>query len=736
MKIAGNKLSDRHSSKVLGAVAGTLCLFTGATLWAQPGAREGFNGVDARRGAELYRDNCGQCHGMQREGVTAPALRGTTFSGVWHSAGELNEFIAASMPPSAPGSLGKEAYRDIAAYLLQSSTDVPGQAAGTTKLPQAITFGHPLPGAEGVAEVSKGSANVDILKALQLPPRKADQEKFRNYHPITDAMILYPSAGDWLTWRGTVDNNGYSPLKQINRSNVKHLELVWAWPMATLGQQQTTPLVHDGIMFIATNNNVVEALNAQTGDLIWEYRHSMTEFAPSAGYQKIQPIRQKNSISLYGDKVILATADAKLVALDAKSGAVAWTKQVLDPKLGYGYTTGPIVINGKIISGISGCSITGTAGGCYIMAHDVTDGRELWRFNTIANPNDPALEASWRGVPSTNRWGGALWITGAYDPETDLTYWGVGAPGPYSELIRGTRDGEVLYTNSTVALNATTGKIVWSYSHLPRDNWDMDSPFERMLIDVDKRGKKERLLVTVAGKDGIAFGLDRVTGQYRWSRETVFQNIVKNVDPTTGKVAINTDLIQQKVGKKALVCPSGSGGKLWQAAAYSPLTKDIYVPLAESCNEVTPIVTEFTEGNTVASTRFGPRVLPKDIKDAGLLVALQVEDGEPRWRHTQRATFTSSVLTTGGHLLVVGDAARYLKIFDQDTGKLLWETRLNAPIGGSPITYEVAGVQYLAVPTGFSTQALTSAPLFPEIAVPSGSGNSLFVFRLPQAAKH
>lgn len=709
--------------------------FAGTMLMAQ--SRGTYESADLKRGADLYLANCAQCHGIHREGGVAPALKGATFTSTW-SAADLNEFISTTMPPSAPGRLGKAAYSDIVGYLHQPDRPAtPNQVNATTAtqaFPQAFTFGKPLPGNGNATlqAVPQASPNVDLMKALQLPPRAADQGRFKNYLPVTDAMLLQPPAGDWLTWRRTMDNKGYSPLKRINRSNVKKLELAWAWPMPALGQQQTTPLVHGGMMFLASNNNIVEALDARTGDLIWEYRHPMAEFPVSAGYQRIQPIRQKNSITLYGDMVILATADAKLVALNAKSGAVVWSKQVLDPAMGYGYTTGPIVANGKIISGISGCSITGTAGGCYVMAHDPESGKELWRFNTIANPDDLALEASWRGVPSANRWGGALWVTGSYDPETNLTYWGVGSAGPYSELIRGTGDGDILYTNNTIALDATTGRLAWHYSHLPRDNWDMDSPFERMLIDVAEGSKLRHLLVTVAGKNGIAFGLDRKTGQFLWSRETVYQNIVKKIDPVTGKVELNTDLIQTEVGQKKLICPSGSGGKLWQAAAYSPLTQQVYVPLAESCNEVTPAITEFSEGNAVGAARFGPRVLPKDVTEAGMLAAIRARDGKLEWRHTQRAIFTSSVLTTGGGLLIVGDAGRYLKIFNQTTGKLLWQTRLNAPVGGSPITYEVDGVQYLAIPTGFSTQAITAAALFPEIGLPSGAGNSLFVFRLSQ----
>jgi alcohol dehydrogenase (cytochrome c) len=551
----------------------------------------------------------------------------------------------------------------------------------------------------------------------------------RSYSPVTNDMVLNPPVSDWLMWRRTLDNEGYSPLKQINTKNVGDLELVWAYPMSSDGEQEVGPLVHDGVMFLSTNDNIVDALDAKTGDLIWEYRNPHPDLPASWGYQLNQARRQKESIALYGDKVILTTVDAKIVALDAKTGKVDWQTQAFDSSKGYSYTVGPLVVNGKIITAISGCSIAGTAGGCYISANDANTGKLLWRFNTIDDPKNPAQEASWNGVPAENRWGGTPWTIGAYDPKSDTTFWGIGMPGPYSQLIRGSGDGDVLYTNNTLALDASTGERKWNFSHLPGDNWDLDSPFERVLVDANENGKTEHLLVTVAGKDGIAFGLDRDTGKYLWSKDTVYQNVVKSIDKN-GKVTLNPDVIPKAVGQQVFVCPTVSGGKLWMAGAYSPLTQAYYVPVAESCNTVTPTVTEFTPGNAVGATTFGPRVLPEGVKNAGVIDAFNVKDGSQLWKYAQRPTFTSSLLTTGGGLVIGGDAGRYLLAVDQKSGKVIWKTRLNAPIGGSPMTYEVDGVQYLAVPTGFSAQAASSAGEFPEVAVPSGSGNSIFVYKL------
>lgn len=729
-----------------------------------------FTLAQARRGQSVYDANCAMCHGAHLEGGNAPALAGSAMAQKFGSAADLFSYVSATMPPFSPGKLGEQRYLDILAYILNANGAQPGEReitaaslhsinladlvatnAGTAArargaenlpeagVPQAFTWGKDLP-----RRVSEGGEAGKLPQKITAAiPDRIDSaaggagtlRAKRSYAPVTNAMVLDPPIGEWLMWRRTLDTQGYSPLDQINRKNVADLELAWAWPMAETGQQQTAPLVHDGIMFIASTDNVVQALDAATGDLIWEYRHALPELPAAWGYQRYQPRRQKGSIALYQDKVILAAADARLVALDARTGRIIWQTQAFDYSRGYGYTVGPLVVSGKIISGISGCSIAGTAGGCYIAAHDVETGKELWRFNTLDDPRNPAQEASWGPVPPGQRWGGSAWATGSYDPRTNITFWGTGQPGPYSELLRGTGAGNVLYTDSTLALDADTGERRWHYQHLPQDNWDMDSPFERILVDARVGGQLRHLLVTVAGKNGIAFALDRDTGEFLWARDTNVQNVVARID-RDGTVHINEALVPRAVGDEKFICPSVWGGKSWQAAAYSPLTQLFYAPVAESCNTQAPIRGEFVAGNYVGSITAGPRVLPPGVSAAGVIDALSVVDGTRKWRHSQRAILSSSLLATGGGLLFAGDAGRYLKAFDQATGEVLWQVRLNAPIGGFPMTYAIDGVQYLAVPTGYSAQAGSAAALFPEIPLPSGAGNSLFVFRLRAAVKH
>lgn len=565
-----------------------------------------------------------------------------------------------------------------------------------------------------------------LVLGLALTAVGLAQSPFDRYRPVTDQMILKPEPGQWLNWRGTLDLQGYSPLNQINRLTVSRLELAWAVPMPSTGLNEIAPLVHDGIMFIASNDNIVQAYNAVTGDLLWTFRHTFPEM--KGRYHANQAKRQKNSISLYKDRIIMTTVDSKLISLEAKTGKVVWQKQVLDGSKGYSYTAGPFVVDGKIISGISGCSITGTAGGCFIMAHNADTGEELWRVNTLADTSRPEVEASWKGVPQENRWGGTPWTTGSYDPATGLTFWGTGMPIPYTEIIRGSKDGDVLYTNSTLAIDSKTGKISWYYQHLPRDNWDLDHPFERVLVDVPVNGKMTKMMVSIPGKTGIVYALDRNSGKFMWSRETVYQNAVARIDQTTGKVFPNEEIIPKEIGQEVLFCPAFSGGKLWMAVAYSPLTTSLYAPLNETCQTLRPRTQDFLPGEAVGAIQSGPRRLAPGQDKAGAVFSVDVTTGQIKWVYRQRPTISSSILTTGGGLLFVGDSARYLMALDQKTGEVVWKTRLNAPIGGYPMTYMVNGVQYLAVPTGDNTHA-NAAGLFPEIPYVSGS-NSMYVFRV------
>ena len=565
--------------------------------------------------------------------------------------------------------------------------------------------------------------------------------QFENYEPVTDAEVLNPDPEDWIQWRRTVDNWGYSPLDQINRENVADIRMSWSWAMPVGGLQEVAPLVRDGVMFLGLNQGIVQALDATTGDLIWEYRHPLPEFA--GGYHARQADRQKNTIMLYEDKVYLTTPDAKIVALQADSGQVVWDVQVHDWEVGYSYTAGPLVLNGKVFTGVSGCSMTGTAGGCYITAHDAESGEELWRLNTQYDPNNPELEETWGGLPLENRWGLTPWTTGSYDAETNMLFWGTGMPIPYPEIIRGTNGGSVGYSNSTLAIDADTGEVVWHYQHLPRDDWDLDSPFERLVLEtaiapnadeVDwlnpniTPGDEHRIVLTVPGKYGTAFAHDLETGEPLWIRHTAHQNVISGFTED-GKVITNEELIAQNMDDSFMVCGGRGLGKLWMAGAYSPNSNTFFVPVAESCRELTPRVVEFRPGESVGSQSQGPAQPAPGEDTVGRLYAINASTGEMEWEIKQGPNFSSSVLTTGGGLVIAGDGGRVVRAFDEDTGEELWSTRLNTTVAGHPMTYMVDGKQYIAVPTGPNAQTNGSTDLFDETFV--AAGNSLFVFELP-----
>ncbi|MBI2186514.1 MAG: PQQ-binding-like beta-propeller repeat protein, partial [Acidobacteria bacterium] len=286
------------------------------------------------------------------------------------------------------------------------------------------------------------------LSAMVLGVLEAQGPPARSFTPVTDATLRNPSPNDWLHWRRTLDGWGYSPLSQITRDNVGQLQLVWSWAMRP-GSNQATPLVYNGVMYLANPGSSVQALDAATGDLIWEYEREY-EGAQGAGDR---PMR---GLAIWDDKIYVTTADAHIVALDARTGRVAWDVTVADNRKGYTYTSGALVVSGKIVAGMTGCSRY-KDDVCFISAHDGRTGKELWRTSTIARPGEPGGE-TWGDLPLMFRAGGDAWITGSYDPAANLIYFGTAQAKPWAQVVRGT-DGDALYTNATLALNPDTGKI-------------------------------------------------------------------------------------------------------------------------------------------------------------------------------------------------------------------------------------------------------------------------------------
>lgn len=566
-----------------------------------------------------------------------------------------------------------------------------------------------------------------LALSAAVPAAMAQDAPIDKVTPVTDEMLVNPPDGDWLMWRRTYNGWGYSPLDQINKDNVKGLQLAWSWSMSP-GRTQETPLVHDGIIYIQNADQTVQALDAATGDLIWEYRYEL----PDA----VSPGGERNK-AIYGDKLILATRDAHVIALDTKTGKLIWDQQVADYAKGWGYTSGPIVAEGVVIQGMTNCG-NGQPGGCFFTGHDVETGKELWRINTIAHGDTPEGN-SWNGLPLEARHGASAWIAGSYDPDQKLIFAGVGQPYPWIAEINGllpkSSDPKVtndaLYTDSTLAIDPKTGELKWYHQYLKTDTWDLDYVYERMLIDMPIDGKDTKTVVT-SGKLGILEALDRTNGDWLWAKETVPQNVVQSIDPKTGEKTINPEVIPH-IGQTTVNCPADPGGRAWQALSYSPKTKAIYMPTVEFCSNTTPQPldpgTIYTGGGRAVFDRVKR---PDSDGNIGQVRAISVADQSEMWQYRQYAPVTSSTLPTGGGLVFVGSLDRKLLAFDDTTGDLLWSSgKLSNSLESFPVTYEANGKQYVAITASFGSGLGRLQSLTPDIKLPGNNPVTLYVFALP-----
>lgn len=556
--------------------------------------------------------------------------------------------------------------------------------------------------------------------------------------PVTDSMLEKPDPGDWLMWRRTLDGWGYSPLDTIDRQNVGRLRLAWKREM-TAGIQEATPLVYRGTMYLPNPADVTQAVDGATGQLIWEYRRPLPDDLTQ--YLSGSPLKNRN-FAIYDDKIIDLGADDFVYAIEASTGKPAWSTRIQDYReLPAIQGSGPIIARGKIFSGRA-CDYRYSGDGCVITAHDAKTGKELWRFHTIPKPGEPGDE-TWGGVPPELRRHVGAWMPPSFDPALNILYMGTSVTSPAPKFLLAGNDKQYLYHNSTLAIDATTGKLKWYYQHVV-DHWDLDHPFERILVDTAVapdasevawinprivKGERRKVVTGIPGKTGIIYTLDRQTGEFLWARPTNFQNVVGKIDGATGAVTVNPEALFTKTTDERLICPTTNGGKNWPAGAYSPLNNALFMPVQNTCAVESPTADKISSPPSSAyMIRSRQQRLAPGADSVGTIHAVSVETGKTLWKFNSRSGVLP-LMATGGRLVFGGDVNGNFRAFDQDTGKVLWEINLGSPVDGFPVTYTANGKQYVAVSTGTSLVSSGVSRLAPELK--QGSENAIYVFALP-----
>ena len=675
--------------------------------------------ADETPGDAAYEQYCGECHGATLRGSAhGTPLKGKAFNEKWSGAEDaLFRYVRQSMPPADTGTLSDSLQLAILRHIADVNADE--QSADKTIDPDRFTVAL----AEQAPVDSEEWENWSGAGAIEAAARNKggfSNRVVENFQPVTEAMLANPAPGDWLSWRRTRDGTGFSPLRQVTQANVGDLTLAWVLAMHD-GSNQGTPLVHNGVMYLTHPGNIIQAVEADSGELIWEYVHEFPKEARTLG----GPTR---NIAIYQDKLFLSTYDAALVALDARTGKKLWQTAKADYREAYTHTSGPIVGGGVVLSGINGCELY-TKDGCFITGHDPETGEELWRTSTIALPGEPHGD-TWGGHPAELRAGSDTWIAGSYDHELQLFFIGTSQAKPWVAASRGmSTEDAALYTNSTLALDPGTGEIKWFFQHVPGETIDMETGFERILVDIDGTPA----LLTI-GKDGILWKLDRRTGEFLDLVETLPQNIYASIDRKTGTLRYRQDIASAGVNDTIVACPGIYGGHNWQAAAADPTASTVFVPLHQLCSDMVGREIELEPGGGGYGGDSRTYAMPETAGNLARLAAYDTGTLEERWSIQQRAMFLTGALATAGGLVFIGDVDRYFKAFHSGTGELLWQARLGAPLHGYPISYSVDGEQYIAVPTGIGVFRALTAVVSPEIYQPT-NGQALYVFKLPEGRK-
>lgn len=550
----------------------------------------------------------------------------------------------------------------------------------------------------------------------------AAQPAGRDFEPISNERLHDPEPGDWLSYRRTYDVTAFSPLTGINRRNVDELRVVWSYSMRDNSRWVMTPIVANGLMYLSEGSGRVVAFDAVSGELVWTQTRQMPDdigVSEAAGRHR--------GVSIYGDTIYWGTADSHLLALDARTGAIRWDVTTADYHDREGHAHPPLIADGKVFIGMAGGDFAARG---KLQAFDAETGEHLWTFYTIPGREDPGAE-TWDWNAPFPPAGAATWNTISFDPELNLVYAPTGQPSPWTTATRGL--GDSLYTNSVVAIDADTGELRWHYQLVPADEWDR-ATYESMLVDLEIDGVVRKALIQT-GKIGWGVVLDRATGEFLHAFRTAYDNTITGwtdegrpiYDPKTIPLVADVDS-----GKVFEICPHIHGARNLQAPSYSPVTGLYYLGVNNSCMNaqvVTPVMSRVGLTGVTYTASLAP-----GYDYVGEFVAFDPVTGEREWvyRPESGTPMTASALSTAGGVVFGGTADRQFFALNDETGELLWSTRLNGDISGAPITYEIDGRQYLTVTAGGRIAPTTTLGRLVGVDVPQGQGGgAVWVFALP-----
>ncbi|HEY4971132.1 MAG TPA: PQQ-binding-like beta-propeller repeat protein [Steroidobacteraceae bacterium] len=628
----------------------------------------------AQIGAQIYSGSCSVCHGSKLQGGAAPALTGPVFAqslkATYTTASALFALISTQMSVNNPGSLSKNQYAQVLAFILAKN----GYPAGSgpldgAHLDKVALLPYPNQDAKTAPDANLEIANIGSANGLLVgaPPEKAGVT-------ISDAMMgsvdSHPT--DWLLHGRDYSNQRFSPLKDINAGNVSSLAPVALVQTGITSSFETTPIVVNGVMYATTpvvdNKMKILAIRANSGEIIWESTYTLGDFKICCG-----PVNRGAAVG-YGN-VYVVTLDDRLIALDAASGEVRWNVGVADPTVGYSETMAPQVYKGKIIVGSAGGEwpIRG-----FVAAYDAATGKEVWRWHST-DPKSFAGEAWQRG-------GGMVWTTPAIDAARDLVIFSTGNPNP--DLYGAGRKGDNLYTDSIVALHASTGTLAWYFQEVPHDVWDYDAVSNVVLFDTVDHGRTVPA-AGEAGKTGWFYIVNRDTGRLI-RRSDAFVDQSKN-------------MFSQPTKEGVQMLPGANGGAEWSPPAYSPLTHSVYIL---GMNQLMTFTTGADPGFQPGTMRLGSAFtnVEKDPLQNGVFAAVDVDTGKIVWQYKAKQPLIGGALATAGNLVFMGEGDGYFDAFDATSGAKLWKFNLGAGVNAPPITYMVDGVQYIAVAAGGNFQ--------------------------------